>query len=98
MICLSLISLILTTKVRASDDTILNQGQLVPFSGILVDAPTYRQNSLYRLEAVDFKNNLNSYVKCVPIDDASTKLVSSTGLAVVLSVLLLGFIGGAVIH
>lgn len=91
MICLCLISLTLTTKAKATNnDVILNQGQPAPFSGVLSDPITYRQNSLYKLEALDFKNNLNSYVKCIPIDDSSTRLFSGSGIAVILGIFILG--------
>lgn len=77
-------------NAKANDDTVLLEGQSAPFAGVLVDPPTYKQNTIYKLEAQDFKNNLNSYIKCVPIDDSAVKLISPTGVAAIAVAILIG--------
>jgi hypothetical protein len=92
------LSSITTTKAVAQSDISLQQNQPAPYSGVLLTGDTYRKNTILKLEAENFTQHLPDYVKCVPAEDGSTKLVSGKGIAVVLVVFILGALAEGYAH
>lgn len=81
----------ITRTAKAEDDLVLDKGKPAPFRGVLVSPMNYEIFTSDRLEAEDFKNHLDTYVK--PVDSA----IDISGPNLLLPGLLIGLLGGFVL-